>query len=89
MAPTGVPARALTPPEVADYFGISPDKVLAWIRNGELRAINVATKLGGRPRYRVTPGDLAAFEASRAAVPQSRPVRKRRRKSDNNVIEFF
>ncbi len=41
------PARTkLTPPEVAKAWGISPEKVLAWIRSGELRAVNVATKLG-------------------------------------------
>src|SRR5437660_5835359 len=45
------PAKVkLTPPEVAKMWGITPEKVIAFIRSGELRAINVATRLGGRPR---------------------------------------
>src|SRR5262245_41173577 len=83
----GMPSRALTPPQVADRLSITPEKVLHWIRSGELRAVNVATKLGGRPRYRVIPADLAAFESRRAAVPDPRPVRKCRRKINKHVIE--
>jgi excisionase family DNA binding protein len=59
----------LTPPEVARLWGVSPDKVLAWIAGGELRAVNAATRPGGRPRWLIDRADLAAFEAARAARP--------------------
>jgi excisionase family DNA binding protein len=90
----GCPRRASlashrTPPELAKQYGVSPDKVLAWIRAGELRAINVATRLGGRPRYRISEEDLAAFEARRAARPSPKRQRPARPREANDVIEFF
>jgi excisionase family DNA binding protein len=60
--------QKLTPPEIARLWGISPDKILGWIHSGELRAIDVATRRGGRPRYLVDVEELAAFEARRAAT---------------------
>jgi hypothetical protein len=58
----------LTPPEVAEMWGISPDKVLLWIRTGELRAIDASTRGDGRPRYLIDLKDLAAFERDRSTV---------------------
>jgi excisionase family DNA binding protein len=77
----------VTPPQVAERLGVSADKVLLWIRSGELRAVNVATRLDGRPRWRVDLADLMAFEERRSAVPaRSAP---RCRKKQDAVIEFF
>jgi len=45
----------LTPPQVAKRFAVDPAKVLCWIRGGELRAVDLATRTGGRPRYRNRP----------------------------------
>ena len=78
----------LTPPQYAKKLGISPDKVLAWIRSGELRAINVAAKPGGRPRWRISEAAIEAFEARRSATPPTKPVRRRRR-NPADVIEYF
>ena len=77
----------LSPPQVAKRFSVDAHKVLAWIRSGQLRAIDVATSTGGRPRYRIAPADLAQFEASRAVQPPAPRVRRRR--TDPNIIEFF
>jgi excisionase family DNA binding protein len=77
----------LTPPEVARLWGVSPDKVLGWIRSGELRAVNGATSAKGRPRWLIDRADLAAFEAARSARPT--PPAPRRRKATAGVIEFF
>jgi len=78
----------LTPPEVARRWGVSPDKVIGWIRSGELRAIDVSAHPGiGRPRYRIDVLDLAAFESQRQVVVS--PKRTRRRRRDPSVIEFF
>ena len=84
-APSG---GMLTPPQVAKQLGVSPDKILAWIRKGELHATNVAAGSGGRPRYRISHEDLAEFQRKRQNVkPPPKPPR--RRKKDPNVIEFF
>jgi Helix-turn-helix domain len=78
-----------SPPAVAKKFGIDPEKVATWIRNGELRAINVATRIGGRPRWRILPEDLEAFLLSRQspAAPTRRAPRRRRNPAE--VTEYF
>ena len=78
----------MTPPQVAERYGVDPSKVLGWIRRGELRAVNVVANLGSRPRYRISPADLAAFEARRVAGPQPKATRQRRARTEG-VIEFF
>jgi len=77
----------LTPPQIARRYGISPDKVVRWIRSGELRGVNVAGKPNGRPRYVVDEVDLAVFEQRRTKQPIV-PV-PRRRKVNESVIPFF
>lgn len=77
-----------TPPEVAKLLGIGPDKVLAWIRSGELRAVNVATTVKGRPRYVIDQEDLAAFLEARSVKPKPK-VRTRRRRAPTAVTEYF
>lgn len=81
--------RCLTPPEVAKRYGIDAHKVLTWIQRGELRAVNIADHVGGRPRWRIAPEDLAAFEASRSSSPQPKVTRIRRRRDTQHVVEFF
>ena len=78
----------LTPPQLARLWGISPDKVLNWIRSGELRAINVAERRGGRPRYLIDRADIQAFETRRAVIAIV-PVRRRSKPRSTDVIEFF
>jgi hypothetical protein len=80
-------ASYLTPPAVAQRFGVDVHRVLNWIRRGELRAVNVGDG-AQRPRFRVSPADLALFEAARSAGPEPKISRVRRRK-DPSVIEFF
>jgi excisionase family DNA binding protein len=81
----------LTPRQVAERLNVNPDKVVGWIRAGELPAINVARRAGGRARYRVDAADLAVFEAGRRVRPQPNVTGRRRKRtsSDSNVIEFF
>ena len=76
-----------TPPRVAERYGVDVHRVLDWIRRGELHAINVGDG-SMRPRYRISPSDLAIFEAARSATPAPKISRVRRRR-DPNVIEFF
>lgn len=79
----------LTPPMVARMWGVKCQKVLTWIRSGELRAINVASRREGRPRYLIDIQDLALFERSREVCPK--PVVQHIRKSQRptNIMEYF
>jgi|GEM_PF-1788774 len=86
--PDAEPDRMMTPPEVAQQWRIKHEKVLTWIRSGELRAINVATKPGGRPTYRIDPDDLRVFVDRRAAVVPPRQHQRRRRRKQP-FKEFF
>ena len=61
--------RKYTPPEIAKLWGVSADKILSWIRAGELRAIDASTNQGGRPRYLVDMEDLASIEIIGRASP--------------------
>ena len=77
----------LTPPELAKRLRVRLDKVHTWIRSGELRAVNVAANLIGRPRWRISAEALAEFEQRRAAQPPVKKSRRRKRRMD--MIEFF
>ena len=80
--------RYLTPPQYAQLLGVKSDKVIGWIRRGELGAIDVSTNPGtGRPRYRIPPQAIAAFEQRRSAA-QPKPTRRKRRRTDG-VISFI
>lgn len=68
--------EGLTTPEVARALRVSADKVRAWIRRGELGAINTGTV--DRPRFVVLPRHLEAFEQARRVGP-ARTARRRRR----------
>ncbi len=73
---------ALTVREVASRFRVGQDKVRAWIRRGELKAVNTAAVLCGRPRFVVTREALAAFEMKRATTAPPKPRRRRPRRSE-------
>lgn len=57
---------AFTPVEVAKRHGVQRAKVWAWIKSGDLRAINVAKTSSGAPRYSILREDLERFESIRA-----------------------
>ena len=66
--------ETLTPPEVARRLKKSPDYVRDCIRRGQLKASNLGK---GRPRWVVTPSDLAAFLKGKQPVT---PVKRKRRR---------
>ena len=74
--------------ELCERFGVTEHTVLAWIRAGELRAVNVGRKSGARkPRWRVSQAALDAFEALRTATLPQPPATRRRQAA--GVIEFY
>jgi excisionase family DNA binding protein len=54
------PAAGMTVREVARRYRVGEDKVRGWIQRGEMRAVNTAATLCGRPRWVVLPADLAS-----------------------------
>ena len=75
--------------DLTERYGVSEHTVLGWIRSGELRAVNVGRRVGGKkPRWRITQEALEAFELLRTPGPP--PARmKRRKKRPTDVIEFY
>lgn len=73
--------KKVTPPKLAKLWGISQEKVIGWIRSGELRAINISEGTQ-RPRYLIDAADIADFEGRRAVVPPAPAPAPRKRRSD-------
>ena len=72
--------RYLTPPQIAKRLGVEVAKVRAWIRAGELKAMNAAVDVRGKkPRFKINPDEFEKFEAMRPAA--SVTPRKRRTKA--------
>jgi len=80
-----------TPPKVARELSVRVGKVLAWIRSGELAAVNVAQAVGGRPRWRIRRADLEDFLLRRQCQPKVKPVRKRNQRRTEGVgfVHYF
>lgn len=77
----------LKPADIAKALGVKLGKVHAWIRSGELPAVNTATRPDGRPRWRISPVDWEIFCSRRTSRPAVKPVTRRR--DPANVIQFF
>ncbi len=74
--------KVLTPPQLAERYGVSVDKITGWIRSGELVALNLAAAADGkRPRYKITEEAVSAFEAAREVTPPT-AVAPRRKKTN-------
>ena len=72
--------QKLSPREVAEIWGVTAAKVRAWIRSGQLHAVNVGMGDRGKPTWRVNKDDLDAFEARRSnRKPKSGAPRAPRR----------
>lgn len=90
MATKSVTRRHLTPPQVAEEFGVATAKVITWIRTGELTALNLANRGCRRPRYAIPLDALDDFRRSRQVVPDGglSTTRRLRRKAEANVREY-
>lgn len=71
------PRQTLTPPELAARWGVGHEKILAWIHAGELRALNLATRRDGQPRWAIQLAEVERFEASRSSAPAPKPAKRR------------
>ena len=76
--------RFLSPPQIARMLRTSPDKILLAIREGRLKAINLADS-ESRPRWKIAPADLQRWLDSRANVRQGKDKPEPQSKSRNRV----
>jgi excisionase family DNA binding protein len=75
------------PPALAKQLGVAREKIIEFIRRGELRAINLSE--GVRPRWRISEDDWQTFLAAKS---NQRPVKKttrRKTSGSGSVIEFY
>lgn len=85
----------LSPKQVARMWGIAHDKILEFIRTGELAAFNVAAKTSRRPRYKITLAAVKKFEEGHAGrdparlPPAPRQRRQRQRVSLPAAKKYF
>lgn len=76
-------------PVLAKEWGVSNNKITGFIKSGELRAINVATRTDQRPRYLIDLADIEAFGRSREVLPSAGPATRRLRKSAGAAKDYF
>ena len=84
--------RALTVADLCKRYSVTPNTVLAWIRSGSLRAVNVARSASKRrPTWRITAEALAEFENARTPKPPTTATRKPCRKLPERpgFIKFY
>jgi hypothetical protein len=76
-------STTLSPPELAARWHVCVDKVLNFIRSGELPAFNVASTNSKRPRYRISVAEIERFEQQTraAASPGQKPPEAPRRRN--------
>lgn len=83
-----VERKKITPPMLAREWGVTVDKIIGFIRSGELVAIDASARRNQRPRYLIDRADIEDFERRRAVVPKPEPA-PRRKRSAAGVKEFF
>jgi hypothetical protein len=88
MPPADAPPlpAGFTVADLARRWRVGEDKVRAFLRKGELVAVNVAACLAGKPQWRITAESVKQFEQRRSSVPTPKPVRRRRQVAE---VDFY
>lgn len=73
------PARLFTTAEAAKLLSTSKDRILDWIRCGDLTAVNIKAPGSVRATWRIPEDALAKFLAVRATQPPTPTVKKAKR----------
>ncbi len=81
--------RYFRPVDIAKSLGINLSKVSAWIRAGDLEAIDVSLRRGQKPRWRISAAALEAFLLRRSSPKSTPRATTTRRSKDAGTIEFF
>jgi len=82
-----MPKSFMSPPELAERLGVNPEKIIGFIRDGLLVAVNVAANTRGRPRWRISEEAVDAFLLARQSKPPQKSAPRARRQS--NVISYY
>jgi hypothetical protein len=78
--------RGYTVADLCARWKVGQDKVLGFLRRGELVGVNLATCTAGRPQWRITPEAVAAFEQRRTSAP---PPKVRRTNRRSVGVDYF
>lgn len=70
---------SFTVKQVADSEQIGVSTLLDLIRDGELIAYDISRRVGGKPSWRITEEELAAFRERRSSVKPVKALKQRRR----------
>jgi hypothetical protein len=82
------PDRSVTPREFARRYRVGVERVRGWILRGELRAINTADHLSGKPRWVIPPEAIQEWEQRRqGGTPAEVTPRRRRRVAA--MVDFY
>jgi hypothetical protein len=84
MSDTGVQGYSVA--DLCRRWRVSPDKIRAFLRKGELVAVNLASNLAGRPQWRITHESVERFELRRSSAPPPKVPRRRRRPE---LVDYF
>jgi len=84
--PSTLPAAGFTVADLCRRLKIGGDKVRAFIRRGELVAVNVAAVLASKPQWRITPESVDRFEKRRSSAPVPKVPRRRKRRE---LVDFY
>lgn len=75
---------------IKERYGVSEGTVLGWIHSGVLPAFDISRVGSSRPKWRITPEALEAFELSRQATsPVPRKKKKRTQKPGQRQRMFY
>ena len=82
--------RFFTVQQLSELFGHSgPEPVLALIKNGHLKAVNVSSNPAGRAVWRISETDLNEFIAARRTTQTPAPTARRTRKAATAPIPQY
>jgi excisionase family DNA binding protein len=71
--------RHFTTAEFAEMFACTGDKVTDLIKSGELAAIDISLRRGGKPRWRIPQDAVDDFIRRRRSQPPAPPPNRKRR----------
>ncbi len=74
------------PKEVATHYGVGHMKVLRWIRQGIMPALDVSEEGSPRKRYLISDAHMAEFERNRMTQPQPKQPAKRKRRDIPELV---
>ena len=90
MSTKTIEQQKLTPPQVAAMWGTTQETIHAFIRSGELKAINFARPgCNQRPRYKIDIRDLEDFERRRQVSPAPSKPPRRKRKEVGSELDYY